>query len=396
MTKEAADEARSIPQRLPPQVLALGWVSLLTDAASDMIYPLLPAFLMSLGGGATALGWVEGVAEGVSAIVKLASGRASDRSGKRKRLVALGYGVSSLARPFFALATAPWHAVLVRVADRVGKGVRGPPRDAILASAVGASQRGHAFGFHRMMDNFGGVLGPALAFLLLRLFEIPLRTMFVLSIFPGALAVLTILLFVKEPVTPKPSEPPAPAAEAEALAVPAATLPAGAVRYLAVLGVFALASSGDLFLMRRLTNLGMALPLVPLAWVSLNLGKGLLNVPGGRASGSLRAPPRARRGVGPLRRDVRRLRARDELARGVDAHRRLRRALRARRGRSARAAGRVRGAGDARTGVRDAARNRGDHGATGQRGVRLGLRRRGRPRGVRGRRRESRSSRRSA
>lgn len=283
-TEPSADAPSAPPPALPRQVLALGWVSLLTDAASDMIYPLLPAFLMSLGGGATALGWVEGVAEGVSAIVKLMSGRASDKSGKRRRLVMLGYGVSAAARPFFALAMAPWHAVLVRTADRVGKGVRGPPRDAILASAVGASQRGHAFGFHRMMDNFGGVLGPALAFLFLRLAEVPIRTMFVLSVVPGALSVLVILLFVKEPASENATEHGARATATEPIAPPTTALPRGAVRYLAVLGVFALASSGDLFLMRRLTDLGMHLSLVPLAWVSLNLGKGLLNVPGGRAS----------------------------------------------------------------------------------------------------------------
>src|SRR3954466_12055192 len=105
-------EPRPKPRpKLPPAVVALGWVSLLTDAASDMIYPLVPAFLLSLGGGAVALGWMEGVAEGVAAIVKLVSGRRADRLGRRKRLVAIGYGISALARPFFAAATLPIHAI---------------------------------------------------------------------------------------------------------------------------------------------------------------------------------------------------------------------------------------------------------------------------------------------
>src|SRR4051812_13772791 len=111
---------------LPRAVLALGWVSLLTDAASDMIYPLVPAFLMTLGGGPEALGWVEGVAEAVAALVKIVAGRLSDRTARKKPWIAVGYGLSTLARPLFAVATSPVHAVFVRSLDRVGKGLRGP------------------------------------------------------------------------------------------------------------------------------------------------------------------------------------------------------------------------------------------------------------------------------
>jgi MFS family permease len=276
----AGETALAAPDRapLPREVVALGWVSLLTDAASDMIYPLIPAFLLSLSAGAAALGWLEGVSEAVAAVMKIVSGRLADRATKRKRLVALGYGISSASRPFFAVAMAPWHAVLVRAIDRVGKGLRGPPRDAIVAGATPAAQRGHAFGFHRMMDNFGGVVGPLLAFALLRLVTVDLRTVFALSIIPGVLAVLVVLFFVKDP-------PQAKSNTAKA-ASPAERPPLGpaATRYIAVLALFSLAGSGDLFLMRRLTDLGMDVALVPIAWVSLNLGKGLLNVPGGRAS----------------------------------------------------------------------------------------------------------------
>ena len=129
---------------LPRTVIALGWVSLLTDAASDMIYPLVPAFLLSLGGGAEALGWLEGIAELIAALLKLGSGRISDRWKRRKPLIALGYGISALARPFYALAMIPLHAVLIRAGDRVGKGLRGPARDAMVADAVPAADRGNA------------------------------------------------------------------------------------------------------------------------------------------------------------------------------------------------------------------------------------------------------------
>ena len=262
---------------LPTEVVALGWVSLFTDAASDMIYPLLPAFLMGLGGGASALGWLEGVSEAVSAIMKVASGRSSDVPSRRKPMVVLGYGLSAATRPLFALAFAPWHAVLVRAGDRVGKGLRGPPRDAILADAVSADRRGAAFGFHRMMDNFGAVLGSLVAFGLLRSGLVDVRKLFVISAIPGALAVFVAITFVR-------SNTGHAAPKAEKDPQPGTTLPPGVRRYLTVLALFTLSASGDLFLLRRLTDLGLPVAFVPLAWISLNLGKGVFNVPGGWAS----------------------------------------------------------------------------------------------------------------
>jgi MFS family permease len=276
----------SAPARrpLPPAVIALGWVSLLTDAASDMIYPLVPAFLITLGGGAEALGWIEGVAEAVAAVVKIVAGRLGDRAARKKPLIAAGYGLSALARPLFALATSPVHAVFVRALDRVGKGLRGPPRDLVLAASVGPESRGAAFGFHRMMDNFGGVLGPMIAFTLLRAVDLPLRTVFAASIVPGLLAVVVILVFVREPPPRGEDAERAPAPATADLPAKLAPLPPAARRYLVAVGLFSLAGSGDLFLLNRLTDLGMDRALVPVAWVSLQLGKGLLNVAGGRAS----------------------------------------------------------------------------------------------------------------
>jgi MFS family permease len=313
-TKLPRDARRSLPRA----VIVLGWVSFFTDASADMIYPLVPAFLVSLGGGAMALGWLEGVAEAVSAAIKLWAGRAIDRAGHPKRFVVLGYGLSALSRPLYALATAPVHAVLVRVSDRIGKGLRGPPRDAMLAAVVDAESRGHAFGFHRMMDNFGGVAGPILAFFALRLAELPLRTVFLLSVIPGLASVVLAQFFLKEPkVDAKHDEDGAKASgeneakasgevdakssgenEAKASGEVDAEKGAGegeragdraAVhqlpwRYFAVVAVFTLAGSGDLFLMRRLTDLRLDVAYVPVAWVSLQLLKGLFNVPGGRAS----------------------------------------------------------------------------------------------------------------
>src|SRR5262249_18830997 len=139
-----------------------------TDASSDMIYPLLPLFLTSvLGASVATLGGIEGAAEATAALLKLASGWWADRVQKRKPITVLGYGISSTVRPLAGLARAPWMILLVRVADRVGKGVRSSPRDALLAEATQPGERGRAFGFHRAMDNAGAVLGPAIATALL-------------------------------------------------------------------------------------------------------------------------------------------------------------------------------------------------------------------------------------
>jgi MFS family permease len=255
-------------------------VSLLTDAASDMIYPLIPVFLLTLGGGAVAIGWLEGIAEAVGAALKLTSGALSDRAARRKPLIALGYGVSALTRPLFALATSPLHAVLVRAVDRVGKGLRGPPRDAMVAGAVAPEHRGHAFGFHRMMDNSGAVVGALAAFVLLHFFSVPIRTVFAAATLPGLAAVLVVFLFVREPPPRLAAPAPGPRAPGErGLAFPPA-----ARRYFGALAVFSLAGSGDMFLVYRLVDLGMAAALVPIAWMSLQLGKAVLNVPGGKAA----------------------------------------------------------------------------------------------------------------
>jgi MFS family permease len=184
---------------LPSVVRRLGWVSFFTDAASDMIYPLLPAFLVSLGAGPEALGWVEGIAEATSAGVKAVAGRLSDRAVAKKPFVVVGYSIATLVRPVLALVAAPWQVVLVRSTDRLGKGIRSAPRDAIVASAVPQASRGLAYGFHRMMDNLGAVLGPLLAFGLARGLGLGLRTIFACALLPGLVALATLVFGVEEP-----------------------------------------------------------------------------------------------------------------------------------------------------------------------------------------------------
>jgi MFS family permease len=243
---------------LPPTVWALGLVSLLTDASSEMIYPLLPAFVTRvLGAGPALLGVIEGVAETTASLLKLASGWASDRLPRRKPLVVLGYGLSSLARPLIGLATAPWHVLAIRFADRVGKGTRGAPRDALLADVTPVGQRGRAYGFQRAMDHAGAVVGPLLAATLLSL-GIDLRVVFLLSAIPAGACLVVLVSAVREDVG---GVRPGGAASAGRASTSAAFR-----RYLGLLALFTLGNSSDAFLLLRAQEAGVALGAVPLLW----------------------------------------------------------------------------------------------------------------------------------
>jgi MFS family permease len=258
-------------------VLILGLVSLLTDISSEMIYPLLPLFLTTvLGGGPAFLGLIEGVAESTASILKLVSGVMSDRVRARKRLVLGGYGVSALARPLIALATSPLAVLFIRFADRVGKGIRTSPRDALIADSIDPSVRGKAYGFHRSMDNAGALIGPLVATLLLTWFVTDIRTVFLLSAIPGALAVLLIVLKVRES---------APSGKSKGNAGFLRIIPSGPLRtYLLILIIFTLGNSSDAFLLLRAGQLGVTPARIPLLWTFFNLVKMVSTMPFGALS----------------------------------------------------------------------------------------------------------------
>lgn len=261
--------------RLPRTVIALGAVSLLTDASSEMIYPLLPVFLSSvLGAGPLAIGAIEGAAESVAALLKLFSGWWSDRLPRRKPLVVAGYGLASVARPLVGLAQGVGQVLAIRLADRVGKGIRGSPRDALIADAVDPSQRGRAFGFHRAADHAGAVAGPLLAFALLRWFHLPLRTVFLLAAVPAAAAMITLIVGVRES-----RRETAPASKATSLARQG--LDRRFWLYLGVLLVFTLGNSTDALLILRASDLGVTAALVPILWAVLHVVKSASSTPGG-------------------------------------------------------------------------------------------------------------------
>lgn len=263
-------------------VWLLGWVSLATDTATEMIYPLLPLFLTRvLGASAMSLGVIEGVAEAANTVLKIISGRLADRTGRPRRLVLIGYGLSSAIRPLIALATTWTQVLAIRFADRMGKGIRGAPRDAMLAHFADAAERGRVYGFHRAMDHAGAVLGPALAALFLYFRPEDYRTLFALAIVPGAI-VVTLILFV-----PESPRPPAADRAAGSPPMPAAALGTTLERALAVILLFGLGNASDAFLLLRLSDAGIAAFWIPLLWSGLHIVKAATSLVGGSLSDRL-------------------------------------------------------------------------------------------------------------
>lgn len=243
---------------LPRTVWLLGLVSLFNDTTSELVYPLVPLFLASvLMAGPRALGLIEGIAEATASLLKLFSGVLMDRRGHAKGWVAAGYGLAALSRPLFYLASS-WPMVLaLRFADRVGKGLRTSPRDALLAGAVDETRRGLAFGLHRTMDNAGAVIGPLLAAWLLAR-GMALREVFLWSIVPGMITVVLALTVKESPVIP--------AAKRPSFSWKMEGFPPVFKRYLVVLALFTLGNSSNMFLLLRAKELGLPDYQVPLLW----------------------------------------------------------------------------------------------------------------------------------
>ncbi len=233
--------------------------------SSDMIFPLLPAFLVGvLGASATSLGLIEGVTEGTSALLKLISGRVADRSGRLKGLAMLGYTISGIAKPLVALATMPWHVFGVRFADRVGKGIRSAPRDALLAASATPETMGRAFGLHRAMDTTGAMLGPLVAFAILAMAPGEYRLLFGLAAIPALLSVFVLVAFVRER-RPEPAPP-----QAGPTLAGAGKLGSKFWKLLAVVAVFSLGNSSDAFGLLRAQEVGVPAALLPILWFGFN------------------------------------------------------------------------------------------------------------------------------
>jgi len=270
---------------LSKNVRTLGWVSLFNDISSEMIYPLLPVFLTTvLGAGVIFVGLIEGIAESISSFLKLFSGWVSDRFQKRKGLILLGYSLASITRPFMGLATSALHVLLLRSIDRVGKGIRSSPRDALLSHSCKENERGLAFGFQRAMDHTGAMAGPLIASLLLvtltkveTLHATSLRIIFFLAFIPACLCVWVLFRGVTDVPGNRPST-----------SSPFKLHWKGWGRkfkcFLLIATLFTLGNSSDAFLLLRATDLGLGTASIPLLWFLFHLSKTVFSVPGGMIS----------------------------------------------------------------------------------------------------------------
>ena len=259
-------------------VFAAGLVSFFMDVSSEMVYPLVPLFLANvLGVNKSVIGLIEGIAESTASLLKVFSGWFSDRIGRRKGLMGVGYAVSVLSRPLIALAVAWQHILASRFIDRFGKGIRTAPRDAIIAESSDPGVMGRAFGFHRAMDTLGAVIGPALAFFLLSAFTGDFRKVFWVSMIPGIIAVALIIFLIKErkKVLPERHER------------PKLTLAHFDWRFkffVVITTLFAIGNSSDVFLILRSQQLGITTAMIPVVYLTFNLVYALSAIPAGIAA----------------------------------------------------------------------------------------------------------------
>jgi MFS family permease len=274
-------QKRSSYSDVPRGVWALGFVSLFMDVSSEMVHSLLPIFLMSgLGASASLVGLIEGIGEGSASIAKVFSGYLSDRLGKRKRLALIGYAMGALTKPVFALAVTPLEVLAARFVDRLGKGVRGAPRDALVADMTPASARGAAFGLRQALDTVGAFAGPALAIALMWLYANDMRAVFWWAIVPGLMAVAFLFLGVEDVAERSGSaaaRPPVTWRSAREL---------GTAFWIATAigAVFAMARFSEAFLVLRAQNVGLSIALAPLIMMAMSAVYAVVSAPVGALS----------------------------------------------------------------------------------------------------------------
>jgi MFS family permease len=256
-------------------VFWMGIVSMLTDISSEMILPILPIFMNTvLAANRAVIGLVEGIAESTASILKLFSGWLSDRVKKRKMLVVLGYGLSAVTKPLLALATAWQHVLAVRFSDRVGKGIRTSPRDALIAESSSKKQRGRAFGLHRFLDNLGAVIGSLIAAYLLFIMPDSYRTIFWLSAIPAALSIIVALIFIKDIEAKQKAE--------KKVSFSLKRFDKNFRKFIFVVTLFSLANFSYAFFILRAQSLKIAITLIPIIYVVYNLSATIFSIPAGR------------------------------------------------------------------------------------------------------------------
>mgnify|MGYP000535010429 CR=1 FL=1 len=256
-------------------VFALGFVSFFTDMSSEMVFSLLPTFLLGLPGSSrTVLGLIEGTAEALSYALRAVSGFFSDKFKKRKIFVLLGYALSNAVKPLFAVARAPFDVFVIRVSERVGKGVRTSPRDTLLCESVSEKRRGAAFGLHRTLDQAGAIVGPVVASAAMLILGFTIRDVFWLSLIPGTIALFIILFLVKERASKSTSE-------FKLLAGIKSALKGNFSLLLVIVGVFSLGSFNFSFVLLNAQEAGIADSLIPLVYAAVNVAHTAIAIPAG-------------------------------------------------------------------------------------------------------------------
>ena len=256
----------------------LGWVSFFNDVSSEMIYPLLPLFLTQvLGAGIVFVGLIEGIAESVSSFLKPFSGWFSDRFQRRKGIILFGYSLASITRPFIGVATSSFHILFLRFLDRIGKGVRTSPRDALLSQSCLEDERGKAFGFQRAMDHAGAMAGPLIASLLMVSVTKDLRTLFVLAFVPALVCLWVLLRGVTDVIGSSASHRPP-------FKLPWKGWDKKFRFFVIIITLFTLGNSSDAFLLLRAKDLGVETVSIPILWFFLHLSKTIFSTPGGALS----------------------------------------------------------------------------------------------------------------
>jgi len=279
-----AEEFRAGPGRTPRNVYAFGLTSFLNDTASEMAYWVLPAFLTALGAGPAQLGIIEGIAESVASFAKLFSGHLADKVSRRKPIVVGGYFVANAVKPLLAMVSSWWQILGIRFCDRFAKGVRGTPRDVMVAESVGKSALGSAYGLIQAMDSAGAIAGPLLALAIIGRFG--MRGVFAFAAVPGVLCVMVAWLGIREvrrnPPVEKRASSPVPDGPAKSQWLP--KLPFGFYYVLAVVTLFSLGNSSDMFLVLRAGNIGIPASRAPLLGLVFNIMFTLLSWPAGKFS----------------------------------------------------------------------------------------------------------------
>ncbi|HFB54984.1 MAG TPA: MFS transporter [Hellea balneolensis] len=284
-------------QKIPRQVWMLGFVSLLMDTSSELVHSLLPALFLSLGVSMSAVGLIEGIAEATASIIKVFSGRLSDKLGKRKLLTVIGYGLGALSKPLFPLAGSAGTVFAARFIDRIGKGIRGAPRDALIADVTADTQRGAAYGLRQSLDTIGALLGPSLAVILMIYMANNIQHVLWFAAIPAVLCVIVLIVGVKEPVRKKTETVPVKPAKFRA---DLKKLPSAYWALVVVGGLFALARFSEAFLALHVLDNGLAIQWSPLVMILMNFVYSLSAFPIGKLADKWPRKPILALGLGFL------------------------------------------------------------------------------------------------